>query len=104
MIADNVAKASLLVDVLRGAAPQDAEFADRLPRWMLDAGFLAKLKACEARGRPFRYRTPEQRRLAQRIDAAKECAMLFGEDHPTICLAIDSVLVSRPLAFAETLI
>lgn len=104
MIADDVAQACFLVDVLRGAAPQDAQFADRLPRWMLDAGFLAKLKACEARGRPFRYRTQEQRRLAQRIEAEKEYAILFGDEHPTICLAIDGVLVSRPLAFAETLI
>ena len=104
MIVDHVAQASFLADVRSGAVPQDAEFADRLPAWMLDPIFLAQLKASEARGRPFRCRTPEQRRLVQKIDLTRDAALLDGDEHPTICLEIDGVLQSRPLAFAETLI
>lgn len=104
MIADNVAQACFLVDVRHGAAPQVAEFADRLPRWMLDAGFLAKLKACEARGRQFRYRSPQQRALARKVETAKQAAMLFDDENPTICLARNGRYQVHPLAFAETLI
>ena len=104
MIDDKVAQSCFLADVRLGAVPMDAEFADRLPDWLLDPTFVALLNTFEEHGRQFRHRTPAQRRMALRIELIETGARFYEDEDPTICLEIAGVLQVRPLAEARRLV
>ena len=86
-----VQQADCLVQIEHGCPPAETGYLDRLPTWLVDATFSARLEAMLKRGEKLPRLTPALREAAIGQTIERYFADIIDGDTPAVCI-IDGAL------------